>query len=280
MPVPTAPMVVLSDDERETLERWARRHPRPRRSSRPSWRRGSMSPEPDRIVSSEPRLDASSLNGEYLMALSDHFRSVLGEEACGVVDVGATLQRGEASRMLQAMADHWSFSDSRGRPRVGGARPEIRELTVRIAEAIDQEGATLEIPELVGAELARGGYGADASTLAWVVFVATIATEGYVRGVANSEQYQLLAHPYLRGAAPRSADLSSPSPAAADSIDAASLSIPAQPSPNESQEQKKRKRWFGRRATEVVACRPLQVGATRGLFTRLCTLMAARRLLA
>jgi transposase-like protein len=26
MPVPTAPQVVLTDDERETLERWARRH--------------------------------------------------------------------------------------------------------------------------------------------------------------------------------------------------------------------------------------------------------------
>lgn len=26
MPVPTAPLVVLTDEERETLERWERRH--------------------------------------------------------------------------------------------------------------------------------------------------------------------------------------------------------------------------------------------------------------
>jgi hypothetical protein len=32
MPVPIAPLVVLSDVERETLERWARRHSLPRRS--------------------------------------------------------------------------------------------------------------------------------------------------------------------------------------------------------------------------------------------------------
>ncbi len=179
------------------------------------------------------------------MKLSDQFQSVLGDEARRVVDVGATLTRAEAPRMLQAMADHWSFSDSRGRPQVGGARPEIQETTVRIAQAIDPEGLTIEIPEMLGNELARAGHGGDAAPLAWVVFVAAVATEGFVRGVASNEQYRLLASPYLRGAGSRSADLS-PSPFGSDSIAAVRLPVSEELTPNESRAAKKRSRWFGR----------------------------------
>jgi hypothetical protein len=133
------------------------------------------------------------------MEAFEGYADVFDDDAMAVLSAGVAVDLAAAHKMLNAMADCWSYKDARGRPREGGAREEVRDLTVQTGNTVDPEGLSVDLPERLAAMLARAGLTLDAPPLAWIVFVAAIATEGYAQGFIDAAEYRTLADPFLIG---------------------------------------------------------------------------------
>ena len=127
------------------------------------------------------------------------YSTVFGDDALMVLNVGGAFDSTAAAATVETMVQKWSSLDWRGRPRVGGARPEIEQLVARVAKTIDPQGISMGAPGDLSAELQRSVRAQLSPQVAWIVFCAAVATEGYLHSAANRAEYELLTGPFNAG---------------------------------------------------------------------------------
>jgi hypothetical protein len=136
----------------------------------------------------------------------ERYGSVFGQEALRVIAIGSTMKPPVPPVVMNAMGWCWSYKDSRGKPRQGGARSEVQEATQRLAEHLDPNGTSMDLVAQLERDLNRLGYHPFGALLAWITLCAALGTEAFARGVVTSDEYHLLADPFLIGTALMSAD--------------------------------------------------------------------------